>query len=489
MLRVFPRRVLLLLLVLLLAGCGGAPADVGPALALAPCQIGAPGLAERVAARCGTLAVFEDRAAARGRTIELRIAVVPAVSRTPAADPLFFLAGGPGQSAIDSYPLLAAALKPINRQRDIVLVDQRGTGGSHPLRCAAFERELSAPDEREIAAQARECLAQLGADPRLYTTAQAADDLDQARAALGYGQINLYGVSYGTRLALTYMRQHGGEVRAALLDGVVPQDAALGLAVAPDAQRALDMIFARCAAEPACAAAFPNVGGEFAELLARLDRQPAKLSVAHPLTGAPTDVTFTREMLASSVRLLSYAPETAALLPLLIHSAYATGDTRLLAAQALLVSQQLGQSISGGLNLAVLCAEDVPFFGEPAGAGAGYLGAGSLAQLRAACAAWPAGAVAPDFKQPVASDVPVLLLSGEADPVTPPANAERAAATLRNSMQLVAPGQGHNVLPRGCLPRLAAEFVERASVAGLDTACVADIRAMPFFTSFAGTEP
>lgn len=481
-----------LLLAALLAACGAAAQPgTGEPIALEPCQIGTPGLAARRPARCGVLMVFEDRAAGQGRTIELRIAVVLAVSRGPAADPLFLLAGGPGQSAVESYLPLAGALGPINQRRDIVLVDQRGTGGSHPLHCPAFDSDLAQPAEPQLATQLAACAAQLDADPRQYTTSSAVGDLDQARAALGYQQINLYGISYGTRVALTYLRAHADRVRSVILDGVVPQDVALGLAVAPDAQRALDMIFDRCAAEADCAAAFPDVRAEFGELLARLERAPVRLSVAHPISGAPTDLTFTRAMLATSVRLLSYAPETAALLPLLIHTAHASGDLRTLAAQALLVSTQLGSSISSGVNLAVLCAEDVPFFGAPAdsGSAAGYLGSSEIDQLRAACAAWPHGVAPAGFKQPVESAVPTLLLSGAADPVTPPVNADRVAATLRNSLHLVAPGQGHNVLMRGCLPRLAAGFVERASVAGLDSACVRDIRPMPFFTSFAGTAP
>jgi pimeloyl-ACP methyl ester carboxylesterase len=491
------RRAILRVMQLLLAAasitaCAGQPrgeATGEPAIALEPCQLAAPGTTGSVEARCGTLTVFEDRAARVGRTLDLKIAVIPATSRSPAPDPLFFLAGGPGQAATESYPLLASALERINQTRDIVLVDQRGTGGSHPLRCPASEG-VETTSAQQLADWIEQCLAQLDADPRLYTTAIAMDDLDDARAALGYATINLYGVSYGTRAALTYMRQHPDRVRSAILDGVVPLDEALGADVARDAQRALDLILARCDGAASCQRAFPNAGADFAALLERVEREPARLTLAHPITGAPAELTFDRDLLATGVRLLSYAPETAALLPLLFHSARTSGDLRLLAAQTLMVGDQLAQSISAGLNLSVLCAEDEAFFAEEQqAAGATYLGTSETDHIRAACSLWPHADVPAEFKQPVESSAPTLLLSGEADPVTPPENAERAAETLPNSLQLVAPGQGHNVLPRGCLPRIAADFVERAAIEGLDTACVADIQPMPFFASFTGPLP
>jgi pimeloyl-ACP methyl ester carboxylesterase len=483
------------LLSALLAGCGG-PADgrqpAAPALDLRACQLAAPGLAEHLPAKCAMVSVFENRAARRGRTLELRLAIIPALSRSPAPEPLFLLAGGPGQAATETYPLLAPAFAQINQKRDIVLVDQRGTGQSHPLRCPQLQDTADLLSGSQLNDWLKSCLAQLDADPKLYTTAIAMDDLDQVRAALGYDQINLYGVSYGTRAALTYMRRHPDHVRSVILDGVVPQDAALGLTVARDAQRALDMIFERCAAEPACQGAFPGVRREFTALLSQLDRQPAKVTLAHPLTGAPTELSFSRDALASSVRLLSYAPETAALLPLLIHSAHTSGDYRLLAAQALIAGEQLGGSISSGMNFSIVCAEDMPFFTPEQAAKASadtYLGGAETAKLQAICASWPRGDIPADFKQPVSAAAPTLLLSGEADPVTPPSNADQAAKTLPNSLRLVAPGQGHNVIMRGCLPRIAADFLDSGGVAGLKTGCVKDIRPMPFFTSFAGTEP
>ncbi len=473
------------LLCVLLAGCaGGGDRPVGPGVALAPCQLSAPGVAQRLAAECTTVQVFEDRAAAAGRTIELRVAVVPAVSRSAAPDPLFFLTGGPGQAATESYVLLAPAFEAINQERDIVLVDQRGTGMSRPLDCPAEEDD----EQADLRAAAEACLRVLDADPRHYTTSVAADDLDQVRAALGYEQINLYGVSYGTRAALTYLQRHGARVRSAILDGVVPQDQPLGLFVARDAQRALDMALERCAAEPACGAAFPGLRAELDALLERLGRDAPTVRIPDPVSAEPTDVTLSRELAAQTIRLLSYAPETVALLPLLIHTA-AAGDLGPLAAQASIAGDSLGESISVGMNLAVLCSEDTPFIdpaaAEQAGAGS-YLGDAPLDQQIGACAAWPRGELPADFKRPVASDVPVLLLSGEADPVTPPANAEQAARTLPNSLSLVAPGMGHNVIARGCIPRLADRFIDQAGPGDLPADCLKEIAPLPFFINWNG---
>jgi pimeloyl-ACP methyl ester carboxylesterase len=458
-------------------------------IALTPCQLSAPGLPNRRAAQCGTLVVPEDRTASTGRSIELHFAVLKAFRRNPQPDPLFFLTGGPGQAATESYLQLASALARLNQDRDIVLVDQRGTGQSAPLTCPAIADDA---DETQLTEWLTQCRAGLAADARYYTTSIAMDDLEAVRQALGYGPINLYGVSYGTRAALTYVRQYPANVRAVILDGVVPADEALGVDVARDAQRALELIFARCESDADCRTAFPDLRAEFESLLAELETAPVEVALAHPVTGAPTDFTFTRDTFAVSVRLLSYAPETVALLPLLIHHTASTHDYARFAALSLQVGDSLASSLSNGMAYSVLCAEDEPFFTDAQAQAANantYLGDAQTAELRQVCAIWPRGSAPADFKEPVRADVPVLLLSGEADPVTPPENAAQVAATLPNSLSLVAAGQGHTVIMRGCLPRVAADFIEAASVAGLDTACVADIAPMPFFINFTGPTP
>ncbi len=244
-------------------------------LALESCRLAAE-LLPAAFARCGILAVPEDPSTPGGRTVDLFVARVPSLSSTPRADPLVLIAGGPGESTVDMYLQLRAAFEPARRERDVILVDQRGTGRSAAGFDCGVPDELSldtAGDER-LAKYIDQCLRDLEHDPRFYTTSVAVQDLDRVRAALGIAQWNVYGVSYGTRVAQQYLRRFPEHARSVVLDGVVPPELALGPDIAREAQRALDRIFARCAADDACHARFPNLPAEFRELLARLDKEP-----------------------------------------------------------------------------------------------------------------------------------------------------------------------------------------------------------------------
>jgi pimeloyl-ACP methyl ester carboxylesterase len=274
---------------------------------------------------------------------------------------------------------------------------------------------------------------------------------------------------------------------------VVPADLALGPAVSLDAQRALGLIFARCGADAACRRAFGDLAASFARLQQALSARPARVELRDPLTGAARSEDLRWEQAAGAVRLMSYQSETAALLPLLIHQAGSAGDYAPLMGDALIFTQELSSSLAQGMNSAVLCTEDAPFYRDDPPTRRSlqdtYLGAVTMDVLVKACKDWPKGVMSKDFKQPVVSAKPVLLLSGEDDPITPPANAARAAQTLSNSLSLVVPGQGHGNVFRGCIPRLLGKFIEAASVKGLDSACVKDIQPFPFFTSFSGPNP
>jgi pimeloyl-ACP methyl ester carboxylesterase len=472
-------------------GAGVLPAIPTPAFT--PCQIGAAGSSLHMQAECTSLSVPENYAQPDGKHIRLHIAVLKARNGHPAPDPLFFLAGGPGEASTVAYPLEAPAFERIRAQRDIVLVDQRGTGQSSPLNCPVAPQSMKTPSDAEIARQTLACLKQLPGDPRYYTTTVAVQDLDKVRAALGYSEINLYGISYGTRVALQYLREFPQHTRSVILDGVVPPDWNVGATTAQDAQQALARIFQRCAAEPACHQAFPDLPTVFARLEQALKQHPVAVAFRDPLTGAPDSDRLDWQTAAGAVQLLSYQSETAVLLPLLIYQAGTAGDYAPLMANAAYLSGQLGSAVALGMHAAVLCTEDVPFYPSNAAvqkaAAGSYLGAAPLAALKASCAHWPRGVMAPDFKQPVVSDKPVLLLSGADDPITPPANAAHVARTLTNSLSLVVPGQGHGNAWRGCVPRLMADFVQQTSVKHLDAACVKKIKPFPFFTSFTGPGP
>jgi pimeloyl-ACP methyl ester carboxylesterase len=479
---------------LALSACQSAvPATQGveePKISLESCHLSAPGSTLRIAAKCGKIKVYEDRQAETGRMIELNLAIIPAVSRNPEPDPVFFLAGGPGEAATESFLLVYAALIQINQKRDIVLLDQRGTGGSNPLSCS--EAGLTEPDNsgdaEKIKTFVQNCLAQFEADPRLYTTSIAMDDLDEVRASLGYDQINLYGASYGTRAAQVYALKHKEHVRSMILDGVVPLDWSLGPMAAGDAQRALEMLFARCESDMACNAAFPNLPDEFRAVYESLKTQPVKVTLMHPISGLEVEQEYTLEAFSNTVHIMSYEPETASMLPLMIHQAYLLSDFRPLAAQFLSTTELLSSQISSGMRFSVLCSEDVPFYSSVVFS-EGYLENQFQEVFGPICKTWPADTVSAEYKQALQTDIPTLLLSGEADPVTPPANGEQVARSLTHSLHIVAPGQGHIVIFRGCIPQLANIFVEMASLLEIDTACVQNIKPIPFFINFNGPTP
>jgi pimeloyl-ACP methyl ester carboxylesterase len=463
-----------------------------PGIVLADCQLSAPGLAARIPAKCGNLLVYEDRVSNTGRQISLKVAVIPAVSRNPAPDPLFFLTGGPGQAATESFVFLSPAFDRIHLKRDIVLVDQRGTGKSNPLVCPTTEESITddTPDA-ELAEFLAQCIAEIDARPELFTTSIAMQDLDDVRNALGYERINLYGVSYGTRAALTYMGLFPERVRSAILDGVVPQDEPIGLTLGEDAQRALDLMFERCANQPGCAKEFPDLRFEFTQLLKNLRAEPVDVSLPHPVSGEETEMFFTADKFATAVRLFTYSQETVALLPFMIHTAFTENEYNLMVSNYLIVAGDLEESITEGMGYSVLCSEDIPFISiEEARKNNAdtYLGAETIDQLFEICKTWPHTPTPASFKQPIRSDTPVLLLSGEADPVTPPSNGDQVAATLSHSLHLVAPGQGHNIIYRGCIPILASEFIENTDTE-MDVSCVDKIQPSPFFVNYSGPVP
>jgi pimeloyl-ACP methyl ester carboxylesterase len=469
------------------------PAPPTPSFQLTPCQLAHPIFAERVAARCGTLEVPEDHARPTGRRLTLRVAIVPSEAPGKAPDPIFFLAGGPGQAATQVYPAVAVALARARRHRDVVLVDQRGTGGSAPLVCEGLTDPAGAErtEAAELAA-VRACGARLSArtDLARYGSEDAARDLDLVRAALGAEQLDLVGVSYGTRLALVYARAFPARVRALVLDGVAPFEMPAGGFFERDAQAALERDFARCRADQGCARAFPDPMADLQAVLAGLRGAPRQLTLRDPFTGVARPQAVDEGQLRRLVFLLSYAPETAALLPALLAEAR-SGDLAPLAALGLTAGREVAESIGQAMQLAVICAEDVPWFppDDPAADAGRYLGSSLRTAFRAACAAFPHGAVPPAFREPATVEAPVLLLSGEADPVTPPSWAEVAARHLPRARLLTLPGQGHGVLGRGCMPRLVAAFLEAGSADGLDVACLERVTPAPFFVDLAGPRP
>lgn len=466
-----PRLVPLFAALIALAGCG-APGPEGGGLPLADCRL--PKLA--VAARCGTLSVPENRAEPSGRKIDIFVAVMPANTASPRRDPFVVLAGGPGQAASHLAPF-ASRLAEIRRTRDVVLIDQRGTGRSSPLDCEAFapRDDVEAMLVTDPVPMARECLAELrtkGVDPTQYTTRAWIDDIDAVRSALGYPTLNLWGGSYGSRVALEYLRAYPSHVRSVVLDGVAPPELRTPLDVWATRERAIDAVFGACEASAACRGAHPDLAATLARITAELGERGRVVSVADPRTGATIEITLTHDAFLAGLVPLTYVPELASLLPEVIGRA-AAGDFGPLLATARLVSGELSEQMSAALHYSVVCTEDAPRIRAADRQLLAGLRMRSLAEnVLAVCDVWPRGRATPDSAEPVASDVPVLILSGALDPVTPPEYGAKVAATLPNSRHIVAGGYGHIVSPHGCAPRLLAAFVAEAGFDRLPASCV-----------------
>ena len=460
-------------------------------LPLEPCTLSAPNSPSAVPAFCGKLPVAENREAPAGRRIELAVALVPSRAKRPLPDPVFMLAGGPGQSALESFPGTAAAFRDVLRDRDVVLVDQRGTGGSNRLACpepdaAAGTDAFGDPTAARKFAEA--CLAGLEADARFYTTSDAVLDLEDVRAAIGAAQLNLVGVSYGTRVALEYLRRHPDRTRTVVLDGVVPPEIALGADHARNLENALDAHFAICEADATCRERYGSPRARLAALLDELRREPKTVRFRDPLSDAAREEPLTPDAVAGVVRLYAYVPQLAAMLPRSLAEASA-GRPEVLMAQAAMIQNLVGEQITFGMQLSVICAEDADRLRvDPADADT-LLGTSLVANLLAQCEAWPRGRRPADFNAPVQSDRPVLLLSGQLDPVTPPRYGEDVVRHLPNGRHLVAPGQGHNVFGNGCAPQLMGRFIAAADAKSLDASCLQQLAPPPPFVGPFGWDP
>lgn len=472
-----------LLLATLVSSCAIPPATATdqPQIMLTKCVLKAPGVDVQVDAKCGSLAVPEDPATPGSRLIDLNLAVVGAINRKAEPDPLFILVGGPGQSATETFAALYPTLYTIHQQRDIVLVDQRGTGKSNPLRC--LDPQAEDLDDEEVIARLKECPARLAADPRLYTTDIAMQDLDRVRSALGYESINLYGVSYGTRAALVYLKMYPERVRSLILDAVVDPSFILYQEAARDGQGSLDLFFARCERDPACSSVYPGLRSEFESLLQRRMDDPVDITIPHPVNGTPLPMTVSDKTITDLVFSILYSPDLVAILPFAIHQAYVAGNYAPLITQGYLVDS----GIYDGMFYSVACTEDAPLVATEEAA-KGLFG-NSVRHFIEVCEAWPQGEPPKIIHEAVSSDVPVLLISGEADPITPPRHAEALRKSLPNSLHLIFPGMGHGNGIGDCARRIMGAFLETASTAGLDTTCVEDVAPPPFFVDFSGPQP
>lgn len=428
----------------------------------------------------GRCEVFEDRAGRKGRKIALNVLVLRATGPDRQPDPVFPLAGGPGQAATS----LAARWRNhwMRRERDIVLVDQRGTGRSNPLRVqlpGSDDDVQGYLDPIFDVESFRRALARLArvADLTRYTTPLAMDDLDDVRAALGYRRINLVGGSYGTRAGLVYLRRHPERVRSAILTGVAPIAFTNPLYHAWGAQRALDLLLQEVAEDPAYDGIYDDLGGKLDTVLARLAEQPAQVTVAHPATRKKVTLRLTRDAFAEALRVMLYYLPTNRVVPLALHRAYA-GRYETFVEIGLRSNRRLRNSLCFGMLMSVVGSEDIPRI-DPASiaketAGT-FLGDGRVRRQMAVAEFWPRGEVPADYGDPVRSDAPVLIFSGNLDAVTPPRWGAEAARHLPNNLHVVHPG-AHEQPTHPGIRRLMREFLSKASVEGLDASFVRHIR-------------
>lgn len=438
--------------------------------------------------RCLVFTTPENPDAADGRQVQLQVMVIPSIRQLPEPDPFVILVGGPGQAATVDALQVIPFFQEIREDRDILLVDQRGTGKLSPFDCQfGPEDEVQGTTEFLLQLQTQylqDCLAAIDADPRYYTTDIAVQDLDAIRSYLGYSQLNLWGVSYGTRVALTYLKYFPGQTRTVVIDGVAPPGI-LPLEAARDSATALQNVFALCAADRACANTFPQLQAHYDELVTRY-AAPVNVNIFDQTSGEAKSFELQTSVLQSSLFTLLYSRETTRLIPLFIEQLY-RGNFQMLTG---ITGGEAGVNI--GMHYSVVCSEDIPLLDADELAAAaqdrGVLVYDRLVLPRVeGCQVWPSRKLDEEFFAPVISDKPVLIFSASQDPVTPQRWGEQVAATLGNSRHLVVEGVGHGVFGYGCATSLIAEFVGTAELGNLDATCLEQLGTRPFFLSPGGT--
>ena len=437
------------------------------------------------ALRCVTLALPLDYSKTSGPTLKVHVTVAPAFREAARPDPLFILAGGPGQAGTDVLVLLHHAFRRVRATRDIVVIDQRGTGLSDKLDCP------SSPDQEDLplAAQeqaVRDCIATVKRPFAAYSTANAARDIERVRVALGYRAINLWGASYGTRLAQHYARAFPANVRALILDGVVAPDQVIP-AGGRDAAAALELVFADCAADAACKAAYPALRQQYGAVAARVASGAVQLALPDPRTARPVKVQMNSERFLGTVHNILYSAADTRRLPFLIHSAHAERWQPFVARRNAAGDFSPDGPVSHLMHLAVVCAEDVPRL-TPAlrKEDDTALTAALTTRIASLCTMLN---VAPAQQQvPTAIKAPVLMLSGANDPVTPPRRARAAGELMARAQHLTVAHGGHGISQLGCAPRLLREFLDQPEQQ-VDAACLKEIPAPTFQLGSAGPQP
>lgn len=457
------------------------PAQIGHTLpgVLQPCSV--PGVQR--SARCGAIEVLENPDRPGSRKLKIHFAVIPAANGHPHPDPIVPLAGGPGESAIDLAEWAVSRLEPMLNDRDLLLVDQRGTGQSGALRCDFFSADDPAENLQNLFPPARveSCAKDLGkhADLTQYSYRRFAEDLEKVRRTLDYGPLNLFAGSYGTRAAQVFVRAYPDSVRTIYLGSVDPIDIAMPLPFAKAAQSALERTLVACEADAACHSAFPHVRDEFSQIMERL----ASGRVLVKVPGHAGQVAMSQGRVAEWFRSLLYRPSSAARLPWLIDQA-SKDDWEPIAKGILDDARDADKDLSLGLLLSITCSDDVPFvdLGEVAAATRNtFLGDWRLRQQEAACKLWPHSVAAASDRKPIQTKIPTMFVAGDSDGGTPLWFTEHAAPAFQNRIVVIMSNRGHTEWAP-CIETLYQQFLNQGSVQGLDASACSHLLRPPFKT-------
>ncbi|MCS6176140.1 alpha/beta hydrolase [Shewanella baltica] len=445
------------------------------------------GVSDRL--NCGFVTVPENPNKPDGKQIQVHYVVLPAVKNVNHEEALLAIAGGPGQSAIDNAAGFDAMLSKVRQQRDILLIDQRGTGRSNLLTCdEGAQSPLSFDDDNaDTLAETQKCLAKIDADVTQYGSLNAIKDFEAVRQHLGYKKLHVYGISYGTRMAQLYMRLYPAHLATVTLDGIVPMQQSV-LEIGASIDRGFDLLFKDCQETAACHTQFPELKAEFDQVAASLAKAPVMENVYDPVTGEKTMLTMTRGKFYGSIRMALYQANVRALVPHAIHQAAKHNFQPILGLYSLTIDNA---GMAMGMHASVVCGEDMhritPAMREQAQHS--FMGKTMLEGLEATCEVWKVPAVDDSFSEPISSDIPTLLLSGEIDPATPPSWGELAMEKLTNAKHFVAPYATHGVAYQSCANNLIADLVRSGSVKDLDGECLKKDVRRSFYLNASSVEP
>jgi len=437
-------------------------------------------------AQCGSFEVKENPQDQNSKTIALNVLRIPAVNPVPEKNPLFVIAGGPGQSAVVVAQSMHSLFRDVRKNRDIVFVDQRGTGKSNPFPCE-FDTESTKPmpiaEEEALGREAvKQCIEKIKDHAAYYTTNYAVQDLDAVRVALGYEKINLWGGSYGSRVVLEYLRRYPSHIRASVIDGVAPVAIALPWSMEADGLAALQAINKQCANTPACLTHFGDITQKAQAISSRLLANPQAIKITHPRTQEKVSVNMTAQDFSGVIRLALYSRDLSSLLPQVISDADA-GDYSVLASLIYLAKSKSEMAgINYGMHYTVVCNEDYPLYkNKPATDANVFLNTQMVQKYSEVCEHWPRAQLPADYWAPIESDSPVLALSGAVDPVTPPYWGEQVKAGLTNLTHIVAPGGHHIVTSEGCIAQLITAFIAKGDGKELDASCAKNIQPLAIY--------